>query len=237
MLNKRRRQFGLQPIHDPWPHILGRHVIVASDKEIVGLPRDLKIKATQTGYLHLQQKRSNNSALGKFLASGPPPVYAGFGSMPRLDQENNVSMIVDAVRLTGQRVAIAKFWEGPSLFSNAEDVFFIKHYPHRDLFPHMAAVIHHGGAGTTATTAISGVPQIIVPHVLDQYYWGHYVYQARLGSRPIKRSRMTSQRLASAIQECLSDDMMRRNAKTVARKIKQRDSVSMTVKELLGFGN
>ena len=97
----------------------------------------------------------------------------------------------------------------------------------------MAAVIHHGGAGTTATAAISGVPQIIVPHILDQYYWGYHIYQSRLGPKPIKRSRMTSQRLASAIQDCLLDDVIRKKAEKTANKIKQRDSVSMTVRDLI----
>ena len=87
-------------------------------------------------------------------------------------------MIVQAARSTGRRVIICKFWEEPSEFSNSTDVFFIRRYPHLKLFPNMAAVIHHGGAGTTA---ISGIPQIIVPHILDQYYWGYQVYQSYLG--------------------------------------------------------
>ena len=90
-------------------------------------------------------------------------------------------MIVQAARSAGQRVIIGKFWDERSEFSNSKDVFFIRRYPHLKIFPHMAAVIHHGVAGTTAATAISGIPQIIVPHILDQYYWEHQVYQSYLG--------------------------------------------------------
>jgi UDP:flavonoid glycosyltransferase YjiC (YdhE family) len=106
-------------------------------------------------------------------------------------------------------------------------------YPHLKLFPNMAAVIHHGGAGTTATTAISGVPQIIVPHLLDQYYWGNQIYQSNLGPRPIWRSELTSKRLAATIRECLSNDRIRQKAKEASVIIKQQDSLEFTVSEIL----
>ncbi len=231
-LNNKRMNLGLKPVIDPWLHVLGQSVIVASDKEIVGLPDDLAIETAQTGYLHLRQKRATNQSLEKFLESGPPPVYAGFGSMPRSDQAAQVSMIVAAARSTGQRVIIAKFWDGPSEFSSDQDVFFLKGYPHLELFPFVSMVIHHGGAGTTATSAISGVPQIIVPHVLDQYYWGHHVYRSHLGPRPIRRARLTTRKLAGAILECLADDQMRKKARDISSQIKKRDSLGLTFKAL-----
>ena len=96
----------------------------------------------------------------------------------------------------------------------------------------MAAVIHHGGAGTTASGAASGIPQIIVPHILDQYYWGHQVYRSGLGPKPIRRSRLTAKKLARGIQQCLSNDGIRRRAKEVAEAIRREDSLSMTVREV-----
>lgn len=114
ILKRKHKGFGLGPVEDAWLHILGRHVIIASQ-------------------------------------------------------------VVEAARSAGRRAIIARFWEGAAGPSERGDVFFIKGYPHLKLFPRMAAVIHHGGAGTTATSAASGVPQIVVPHVLDQYYWGHRV--------------------------------------------------------------
>ena len=154
--------------------------------------------------------------------------------MPRRDQIRNTAVIVEAARLSGQRVVISKFWDEPADFSNSDDIFFIRKYPHLKLFPKMAAVIHHGGAGTTATTAISGVPQIIVPHLLDQYYWGNQVYQSQLGPRPIWRSQLTSRKLAAAIQECLSHEQIRQKAMAAAGIINQQDSLEITVREILG---
>jgi UDP:flavonoid glycosyltransferase YjiC (YdhE family) len=235
LINNHRRQLGLKLIQDAWRNIMGQHVIVASDRAISRVPPDIVEPVfTQTGYMHLNQPDQQLPDLDAFLAAGPPPVYAGFGSMPIRDQIRSVSVIVEAARLSGQRAVISKFWDEPSEFSNADDVFFIKKYPHLKLFPKMAAVIHHGGAGTTASTAISGVAQIIVPHILDQYYWGNQIHQSKLGPSPIWRSELTSKKLAAAIRECLSNESIRRKAKETADIIQQQDSLEFTISAILG---
>jgi UDP:flavonoid glycosyltransferase YjiC (YdhE family) len=182
--------------------------------------------------MHLDQPEKKLPELDAFLAAGPAPVYIGFGSMPKRDQARNVPLIVEAVRSVGQRAVIAKFWDEPSGFSGDRDVFFIQKFPHLRLFPRMAAVVHHGGAGTTASGALSGVPQIIVPHILDQYYWGRRVHESGLGPKPIPRSRLSDRRLAAAIRECLSNKLYARTAKSAAESIRSRDSIGMTVSEI-----
>ena len=232
LINVNRKKLGLAPVHDAWRHILGRDVIVASDRAVAEVPEDAEVSFTQTGYLHLNEPHRGFPDLENFLDAGPPPVYAGFGSMPRQDQARNVSLIVEAARRAGRRLVMTKFWSEPSEFSEAQDVFFIQKYPHLRLFPRMAAVIHHGGAGTTASGAASGIPQIIVPHILDQYYWGHQVYRSGLGPKPIRRSRLRAKKLARGIQQCLSNDAIRRRAEEVAESIRREDGLSMTVREL-----
>ncbi|MEW6187279.1 MAG: glycosyltransferase [Thermodesulfobacteriota bacterium] len=232
LVNNWRKQAGLMALQDPWSHFVGDKVIVASDPELAGLPPDLETRADQTGYLHLRQSRPSNPVLEKFFESGLPPVFAGFGSMPKKDQARNVSLMVKAARLNGQRIIINKFWDEPSEYSGEKDVFFLKGYPHLELFPKVSMVIHHGGAGTTASSAISGVPQIIVPHILDQYYWGERIYRARLGPKPIRRSRLSARNLGQAIQECLSDNRMRLKAGEISCRIRDRDSLGLTVDAL-----
>ncbi len=234
LINLRRRQLGLKPIQDAWRHVMGQHVIVASDKAISKVPPDAVDPAfTQTGYMHLRQPDQSLPELEAFLAAGPPPFYAGFGSMPKQDQIRTLATAVEAARSCGQRVVIGKFWEEPSGFLNSDDIFFIKKYPHLKLFPRMAAVIHHGGAGTTASSAASGVPQIIVPHILDQYYWGQQVFRTDLGPKPIWRAGLSSKRLEAAIRECLSNQSIRRKARDVAEIIKQQDGLELTVSAIL----
>ncbi len=233
LVNEGRKQLGIRPIKDAWRNILGNRVIVASDKAVSTVPPDVEPAAAQTGYLHLDQPDIHLDELETFLKAGPPPVYAGFGSMPKKVQIDTVSIIVQAARSSGSRVVIAKFWEEPSEFSRAEDVFFISKYPHLKLFPRMAGVIHHGGAGTIAASAASGVPQIVVPHLLDQYYWGHQVYRSGLGPKPIWRHRISTRKLSEAIREILSNDSMRQKAKDVSGMIDRHNSLEMTVCEVL----
>jgi UDP:flavonoid glycosyltransferase YjiC (YdhE family) len=237
LLNNRREQLGLKAIEDAWLHILGEDVLVASDAVIAAVPADAELTCIQTGYLHLAQPHRPSPKLEAYLKDGPAPVYAGFGSMPKRDQVRNVPLIVAAARLCGQRLVIGKFWDEPSEFSNAEDIFFIKDYPHLRLFPQMAAVIHHGGAGTTASSAISGVPQVVVPHVLDQYYWGNQVYQTGLGPKPIWRSELTLKKLADAIRECLSNEGIRQKAQQSAGMINKQNSLNLAVREILKSRN
>ncbi len=238
LINNHRRQLGLKLIQDAWRHIMGQHVLVASDSVISKIPPDIVDQTfTQTGYMHLNQPDQHLAELDTFLEAGSPPVYAGFGSMPIRDQIRNVSVIVEAVRLSGQRAVISKFWDEPSEFSNSDDIFFITKYPHLKLFPHMAAVIHHGGAGTTASSAVSGVPQIIVPHILDQYYWGHQIYQSKLGPKPIWRSQLTAKKLAAAIRECLSNQQIRKRAKEASEAIREKNSLEIMVREILKSGS
>jgi UDP:flavonoid glycosyltransferase YjiC (YdhE family) len=233
LINKGRWQLGLKPVKDAWFNILGQRVIVASDRAISSVPGDVESDVSQTGYLHLDQGNQHLEALERFLEAGSPPVYAGFGSMPKKDQANNIPIIVEAARSVGRRAVIAKFWEEPSEFRHSNDVFFISKYPHLKLFPRMAAVIHHGGAGTVATSAISGIPQIVIPHLLDQYYWGSQIYRSNLGPKPIWRSRLTSQKLSGAIHEALSNDRMKQKATAVSRMIDRQNSLDMAVRELL----
>ena len=232
IINRQRRLLGLKPVPEAWGHILGDHVIVATDRVLGPVPPDVDRKFTQTGYFHLGQKEGLDGAVETFLSSGPPPLYVGFGSMPSRDQEALTPLILDAVRSVGHRVIVScRGSNGGRAVSN-RDCFFIHDSPHHVLFPRMAAVVHHGGAGTTATAARAGVPQIIVPHILDQYYWANRIHQTGLGPEPVWRSRLTRKRLAKAVEECLSNTAMRHRAKEISEQIQDKDSLGTAVKAI-----
>ncbi len=235
LINNYRHKLGLAPLKSFWKYNLGEDVILASDPEIARSPPDATVSSIQTGYMHLVQPSWKNPGLEAFLGKGSPPLYAGFGSMPKQDQASRISTIVKAARANGLRVVVAKFWDEPSEFCASDDVFFIQKYPHLDLFPRMAAVIHHGGVGTTATTARSGVPQIIVPHILDQYYWGDRIHKSLLGPKPIWRAKLTDQKLARAIQEAITNQELIDNAREVGEKLQQKNPLKLVVKEIEGY--
>jgi UDP:flavonoid glycosyltransferase YjiC (YdhE family) len=232
-MNMKRKKVGLKPVQDVWFHILGKNPILACDRVIAEIPSDVRLPITQTGYMHLNQPVQYNSELKEFLEAGSPPVYAGFGSMPKHDQARCIPLIVNATRSNGKRVIISKFWDDPNEYEGSNDVFFIGKFPHLMLFPYMSVIVHHGGAGTTATSVLSGIPQIIIPHVLDQFYWGYRVYCSGLGPKPIWRSRLTSKKLAKAIRKCLTDEHIRHKAKEASKMIDPQESIEKTVNEVL----
>lgn len=237
LINQHRKRLGLKPLDDAWRHILGSRVVVATDRAISSLPLDSDQEAVQTGYMHLDLPDPQSEKLAAFLNAGPEPVYAGFGSMPKNVQIQAVSTVVQAIRSVKRRAVISRFWDAPSAFDQAdEDIFFIRNYPHRHLFPRMAAIIHHGGAGTTATAAASGRVQIIVPHILDQFYWGHQIEQGNLGPKPIWRTRLRARKLAEVIDEAVSGKRMQQNARSVAEAIRQTDGVGAAIAGLSGAG-
>ncbi|MCF8113288.1 MAG: glycosyltransferase [Desulfotignum sp.] len=213
LINRYRKMQGLAPVPRAWDHILGDHVIVASDKEIAAVPPDVPKTAIQTGYPHLKLPKPPNPDLEKFLESGGKPVYAGFGSMPPKGQENTIPLLVRAAKTVGRRIIIKHSGKRSAKYPADRDLFFIGDYPHQALFPRMKAVIHHGGAGTTATAAAAGVPQIIVPHILDQHYHGRRVFLSGLGPAPVPLSQLTQNRLSRALAHCLTSERILQTAR------------------------
>ncbi|MEP7359817.1 MAG: glycosyltransferase, partial [Anaerolineales bacterium] len=121
--------------------------------------------------------------LASFLESGPPPVYVGFGSMGDGQAERQTRLVLRALDISGQRGVLSIGWGGLVRLEAGPNVFFASDVPHAWLFPHMAAVVHHGGAGTTAAGLRAGVPSVITPFVGDQHAWADQVRKLDTASR------------------------------------------------------
>ncbi len=221
-LNRHRRKINLAPLNTYWDHLLGDRLLMACDGELAPVPPDVRHPVVQTGYLHLNRYEDTRlpAELEAFLSSGSKPIYAGFGSMPPADAVRWNPMAIEAARAGGQRLILKAEEALAASISPAKDLFVGASFPHPAIFPRIRAIIHHGGAGTTAAAARSGVPQIIVPHILDQYYWGERIYRRGLGPAPIWRSRLTTQRLTTAMERCLADTEMVNRAQAVGQKIR-----------------
>jgi sterol 3beta-glucosyltransferase len=100
--------------------------------------------------------------------------------------------------------------------------------PHSWLFDQVSAVIHHGGFGTTAAVFRAGVPGIVIPHVIDQFYWGQQVFQLGIGPEPISRGKMNSSKLQQAIIQVLSDESMQQRAADLGMNIRAEPDGIMT---------
>jgi UDP:flavonoid glycosyltransferase YjiC (YdhE family) len=110
-----------------------------------------------------------------------------------------------------------------------DDVYCLESIPHDWLFPRMAAVIHHGGAGTTGAGMRSGVPSFAVPFFGDQYFWGDRLARLGVGPLPIPRDKLTPEKLAEAIRRATTDEDMKRRAADVGRRVRAEDGAANAV--------
>ncbi|KXG52090.1 Glycosyl transferase, family 28 [Penicillium griseofulvum] len=167
------------------------------------------------------------SELREFLQNGPSPVYIGFGSIVVDDPQKLIDTIVLAVVNTGVRAIISKGWSG-LVGSPNPNIYYIDDCPHEWLFQHVSAVVHHGGAGTTACGLKNGRPTAIVPFFGDQPFWGHMIARAGAGPNPIPFASLNFERLTAAIQFCLTPNA-REAARKVAFKMKTESGVTAAV--------
>ncbi len=172
--------------------------------------------------------------LQAFLEADTPPVYIGFGSMPSQKPEQVTSMIIQALDLAGQRGILftgrGPLGRGMAQQSSTQPVYFVESIPHDWLLPHTAAVVHHGGAGTTAAGIRAGIPSILVPIGADQRLWAFRVETLGVGPTPIPRSRLSAEGLAKAITQAVGDPAMRQRAVELGEKIRAEDGVGEAVR-------
>ncbi|KAG8407672.1 hypothetical protein J3458_020412 [Metarhizium acridum] len=173
-------------------------------------------------FLNLASSYTPDPELAAFLEAGPPPVYIGFGSIVVDDPNAMTRMIFDAIHLAGVRALVSKGWGGLGAddVGLPEGVFMLGNVPHDWLFEHVSAVVHHGGAGTTAAGIKAGKPTIVVPFFGDQPFWGAMIARAKAGPEPIRCKDLTSENLAEAIKFCLETDTQER-AKELGHKIRE----------------
>jgi UDP:flavonoid glycosyltransferase YjiC (YdhE family) len=168
-------------------------------------------------------------ALVDFLNAGAPPVYVGFGSMSSRDPRATANLVLQALQRTGQRALLLSGWAGLQPADLPPHVFPLDALPHAWLFPRVAAIVHHGGAGTTGAALRAGVPSIVIPFFGDQPFWGHRVAELGAGPRPIPRRQLTPDRLATAIQTAVTDTAMRQRAVAVGAAIQAEDGLARAV--------
>ncbi|KAL2845103.1 hypothetical protein BJX68DRAFT_277428 [Aspergillus pseudodeflectus] len=187
------------------------------------------IEVTGFNFLPSKHDYTPPQDLVDFLEAGPPPLYIGFGSIVVDDPDALSRTILEAVEVTGQRAVISKGWGGLGAgLTNQRNVLFLGNCPHDWLFQRVCCVIHHGGAGTTATGVALGQPTIIVPFFGDQPFWGALVAQNGAGPPPIPIQQLTESRLANAIRFCLEGDTVEK-AQKLGERIRAEDGARSAV--------
>ncbi len=192
-----------------------------------------------TGFWFLEDNGWEPPArLEGFLADGEPPVVIGFGSMADCNAEHTLSIVLAALDGLGLRGILLGGWAGLGEGQNLpSSVLALDEAPHDWLLPRVAAIVHHGGAGTTAAALRGGIASVTVPYFGDQPFWGRQVHALGAAAAPVKRSRLTAERLVRALGETLAPEK-RACAARVGAKIRAEDGVGQAVEaveELLGW--
>ncbi|GAB5520465.1 MAG: glycosyltransferase [Rhodothermales bacterium] len=220
----RRSALGLAPLPNDRPitHWM-QHApmcLYGFSRHVLPPPNDWPTNAHVTGYWFLDAPDwSPPKALADFLNDGPPPVYIGFGSMTNRDPEAVATMVVEALQRTGERGLLLTGWGGIADMNLPNSVFVIDGAPHHRLFPRMKAVVHHGGAGTTAAGLRAGRPSILIPFFGDQPFWGWRVASLGVGPKPVPRKHLTADQLAHAIQQATTDERMQARAERLGAQV------------------
>ncbi|NPV87370.1 MAG: glycosyltransferase family 1 protein [Anaerolineae bacterium] len=200
----------------------------AYSPQIIPRPPDWPPGVHVSGYFFLDAQTAwqPSPSLEAFLQAGDPPVSIGFGSMAGRNPQKLAGIALEALAQCGRRGVLLTGWGGLRPEQLARHVFVLDAAPHSWLFPRMAAVVHHGGAGTTAEGLRAGVPSVIVPFILDQPFWGARVQAMGLGPPPVAQKNLTAGRLAEAIETAVTDAAMRARASRAGAAIRAENGVA-----------
>ncbi|TYJ27198.1 hypothetical protein E1A91_A07G170300v1 [Gossypium mustelinum] len=202
---------------------------------LVPKPKDWGPKIDVVGFcfLDLATNYEPPESLVKWLEAGAEPIYIGFGSLPVQEPERMTQIIVNALEQTGQRGIINKGWGGLGNLAEPKDfVYILDNVPHDWLFLRCKAVVHHGGAGTTAAGLKAACPTTIVPFFGDQPFWGERVHARGVGPPPIPVDEFSLPKLVGAIKFML-DPKVKEKAKELAKAMENEDGVTGAVKAFL----
>jgi UDP:flavonoid glycosyltransferase YjiC (YdhE family) len=223
----RVKTLGLEPVSTIWApgqlHRLKVPYTYLWSPSLVPKPSDWGPEIDIAGFvfLELADNFKPPESLTKFLKDGPPPVYIGFGSIVVDDPDQFTELIFEAVKLAGVRALVSKGWGGlgGEDMHLPDDIYMLDNTPHDWLFPQVSAVVHHGGAGTTAAGLKCGKPTMIVPFFGDQPFWGAMVSKARAGAfECIPYKKLTAEKLAEGIKQCMTEEA-RENVAKIAKCI------------------
>jgi vancomycin aglycone glucosyltransferase len=180
-INTHRASIGLPPVGDVGEFMFTARPLLAADPILGPLRVSQSFHAVQTGAWILPDERPLPAELLTFLDAGEQPVYVGFGSMRTVD-EDTARAAIGAIRAHDRRVLVGRGWAGLDLIDDQDDCFVIGEVNQQELFERVAAVVHHGGAGTTVTAARAGAPQVVVPQGGDQIYWAGRATELGIGA-------------------------------------------------------
>lgn len=242
-LNRWRGELGLPPepaFASPHLDAAGQPVptLYPVSPHVVQPPADWPGNVHLTGYWFLEgnQTWTPPAELSAFLEAGPPPVAISFSSMVGTDVKQRTRIMLESVTRAGTRAVLVSSSGGIDIGEGNEErtnsILQVDAAPFEWLFPRVKAVVHHGGAGTTAEGLRAGIPALACPFFGDQPYWGARIHRLGVGPKPIPQSRLTAEALSEAFTVMLNDREMRLRAASLGEHIRAEDGVGRAIRFL-----
>jgi UDP:flavonoid glycosyltransferase YjiC (YdhE family) len=231
----RKRVLGLPPLPSggPFPQLRAKRApyLFGYSPLVIPKPSDWMPWQYVTGYWFLDAPADWQppAALMQFLEAGPPPVYIGLGSTVIDDPAAFTKIALEALQRTGQRGILLAGWSELGADDLPDTVFRLDAAPFDWLFPRMAAIVHHGGAGTTSAALLAGVPSVFTPFDYDQGDWARLVVGLGVGVQAASIRQLNVDVLAAAIHTAISDQGLRARAAAFGEQIRAEDGVGQAV--------
>jgi vancomycin aglycone glucosyltransferase len=204
-INTHRASIGLPPVDDVREFMFTDRPWLAADPTLCPWQERADLAVVQTGAWILPDERPLPGELLAFLDAGTPPVYVGFGSVAMGESTDIAQVAIEAIRAQGRRAIVASGWAELDLIDDRDDCFTVGEVNQQALFTRVAAVIHHGGVGTTTSAARAGAPQVVIPQAADMFYWAARVADLAIGAAH-DGSIPTTESLSAALRTALTPE-------------------------------
>jgi UDP:flavonoid glycosyltransferase YjiC (YdhE family) len=243
IINRHRCALGMRPIADQADHApsIGDNYLMYS-KYLGNTDPAWKYRWNIGGYCFNDTFPYSRKAYEKYLAfikkDDRPAVFFTLGSCNAVKRDRFAAWLFDICRENNYRLVVGcGWWEVGARLPASEDLFLLDSaIPHHLVFPHVTAIIHHGGSGTTHSASRAGKPQMVVPLLLDQFYWGQRICDLGAGPGSVKMSGISKKYLARRVTDLLTNPEYRKNAGALAGRMREERGLENICEHIESYG-
>ena len=225
------RLLGLAPkqIRFPWRTVgHNRPALFAFSPTVIAPPADWPPACHVTGYWFWNRSYEPPSQVLNLLQKGTPPIALTFGSMWPFAPVKATELAAQAASRLGHPLIVIGGPDQPA----TDSVIHLTDVDQGWLFPQVAAVIHHGGAGTMAAALRAGVPQVIAPFFADQSFWAARAHALGVAPQSIPLRRLTKDRIEAALATILGNQTVTAHAAQVGLTVQGENGVEQACRVL-----
>lgn len=236
LVNRERATLGLGPITSLAGHFMATFRNLFAINAVLAPPHPSWPAGSYRycGYAFRKQDEPLPEAVEEFLNDGDAPIYFGFGSVSVEDPQRMTRLAIEAAERAQCRLVISRGWTGLGSRDLPRRALLVDDLSHDQLFPRLAGVCHHGGSGTTHRAAKAGVPQVILPNIIDQFFWGKRIYDLCLGPKPRSPKKLNASSLADVFTDLRNNGSYRENAQRLSASMARDGGADAVYEAIVG---